>query len=141
MRKKRTYLDQIGVFRDERPDGWISGLKLRRRFKWWRERRKYGFDERETWALDKTIFMFLYERLKRYDEVNIINTSFHKKEYNGIVMTFQEAINRMIELSEDLIIKVDSLVIDDGCEGVNKIEQKAEELFGLLSIWIFHLWW
>ena len=141
MRKKRTYLDQIGVFRDERPDGWTSGLKLRRRFRWWRERRKYGFDERETWALDKTIFMFLYERLKRYDEVNTINTSFHKKEYNGIVMTFQEAINRMIELSEDLIIKVDSLEIDDGCEGVSRIEQKAEELFGLLSVWIFHLWW
>lgn len=140
MRKRRAYLDRIGIFRDERPEGWVSGLELRRRFRWWRERRKYGFDERETWALDKTIFMFLYERLKRYDEVDIINTSFHKKEFNGKVMTFQEAIDRMIELSEDLV-KIESLEIDSYEEEVGKIEQKAKELFDLLSIWVFYLWW
>lgn len=45
------------------------GQSIPRRFKWWVERRIYGFDETETWSLDYTMIQLLYERVRRYKRV------------------------------------------------------------------------
>ena len=39
---------------------------------WAKQRKKRGFDDRDTWSLDHTLAKWLAPRLKRYKEVNII---------------------------------------------------------------------
>lgn len=72
------YLNKIGVkstdpcvFRTEERDA-----KRARRFK--KERKKYGFDTRETWALGYTSATWLYEHLKVFKKCACINLDYHK---------------------------------------------------------------
>ena len=43
--------------------------KDKRQKKWTEQRRKYGFDDTETWALDFTIAKFIVPRLKKFKEI------------------------------------------------------------------------
>jgi len=38
-----------------------------RRIRWWVQRRRRGFDDRELWSLDSTITDFVYPRLKAFN--------------------------------------------------------------------------
>lgn len=58
----RKFLEKIGV--TDTPDIWDGKREHRRR--WKKQRKKYGFDERETWSLDYTFCLWLYERVKMY---------------------------------------------------------------------------
>lgn len=49
----RKYLDDICV--TERPDTWSRNDERQNR--WKEERAIYGFDERETWALDYSFYL------------------------------------------------------------------------------------
>lgn len=92
----RKYLDDIGV--TERPDTWNKDDK--RQGNWKEERDVYGFDERETWSLNLTFHLWLYERLKMYVEVCCVDLDFHKFEYNGKEYTQRQLIDMMIERLE-----------------------------------------
>ena len=92
----RKYLDELGIERKDTPEGWGTENDKREE-KWRKQREEYGFDERETWSLDYTIKLFLYERIKMYNEVNIVDTSYHKFEYKDNQITFQECIDRILE--------------------------------------------
>lgn len=63
----RRYLEEIGVELKETPWGWNKGDS--REDRWQKEREEIGFDERETWSLDHTMNLLLYERLRRYKEL------------------------------------------------------------------------
>lgn len=89
----RKYLDDIGVA--ERPDTFRPDDE--RQPKWKEEREVYGFDSRETWALDQTFYLWLYERLMMYKEIAIVDLTFHKFEYNGNSYTQIELIDAILE--------------------------------------------
>lgn len=92
----RKYLDDIGVA--ERPDTWNKDDG--RQQQWAKERELYGFDERETWALNYSFYLWLYERLKRFVEVCCIDLNYHKFEYNGTKYTQRQMIDMMLERLE-----------------------------------------
>lgn len=94
----RKYLDDIGV--TQRPDTWNKDDK--RQKEWEEQRRVYGFDERETWNLDLSFYLWLYERLKLYIEVcsKVVSLDYHKFEYNGKEYTQRQMIDMMIERLE-----------------------------------------
>jgi len=92
----RKYLDSIGVI--ERPDTWNQDDN--RQEIWANEREEYGFDERETWALNFSFYLWLYERLKRFVDVCNINLDYHKFEYNGVEYTQRQMIDMMLERLE-----------------------------------------
>lgn len=89
----RKYLDDIGV--TERPDTWC--IDDPRQERWKEQREIYGFDDRETWSLDFAFYCWLYERLKMYLEVNFVDLTFHKFEYEGEELTQEECINCMLK--------------------------------------------
>ena len=72
--------------------------------KWEKEREQYGFDERETWNLDFTFFCWLYERLKRYKEINCVDLSCKIVKVNDEEKTLEEWIDIMINNAEALIL-------------------------------------
>lgn len=76
------YLNKLGVRDDDictpgttDDDGGSERMKMFRK-----EREEYGFDSRETWALEFTAALWLYEHLKMYKKKagKMINLSFHK---------------------------------------------------------------
>lgn len=92
----RKYLDDIGV--TQRPDTWNEDDV--RQEQWVKEREEYGFDERETWALNFSFYLWLYERLKRFVDVCCIDLDYHKFQYNWAEYTQRQMIDMMIERLE-----------------------------------------
>ena len=92
----RKYLDDIGV--TQHPDTWNEDDV--RQEQWVKEREEYGFDERETWALNFSFYLWLYERLKRFVDVCCIDLDYHKFQYNWAEYTQRQMIDMMIERLE-----------------------------------------
>ena len=100
--------------------------------KWKKEAEEYGFDERETWNLDFTFFCWLYERLKRYKEINCVDLSCKIVKVNDEEKNLGEWIDIMINNAEALILL-------DMCSEENiKLAEFTIEIFKQT---IFYLWW
>lgn len=108
MPKNRKYLEDIN-YQDWRKDM----KKDKRNKKWKKERKKYGFDSRDTWNLDSTMAELLYERLCMFDEVNFIDTDFHTIEFEGSKYTQQEAMDLLKELLKGRLLSDDFSKIHD----------------------------
>lgn len=147
MGVKHKYLDDIGV-----NYSWIWGIENSDRDKRFEEQQKiYGFDERETWDLDGTFYMWLYERLKMYVEIGgqVVDLNYHKFTFKGKEYTQLELINMIFERLE-YYFKEDA--IDDKKDeykkqGMNIVEadNKAyEPIIEIGEIWAILLpamWW
>lgn len=90
----RKYLDDINIvpYFDEKEDSERGEL-------FEKNKEIYGFDERETWNLDYSFVVWLYERVSRYRDVaqNVIDLKFRKFEYNGEIKTQMEMINILLD--------------------------------------------
>lgn len=96
---KRKYLDDLGI--KDRHDLW--GSNDNRQSIWQKQRREYGFDERETWSLDSAFYLWLYERLKMYLEYasRVVDLDFHEFIFKGEKYTQKQLIDMMIERLEN----------------------------------------
>jgi len=100
--------------------------------KYKKQREERGFDDTETWHLDKTIALFLLPRLKRYLQVNNgfpsgeTEQSFNEK-LNFIVKSFEEYY-------QDENIEV-SLEIEK-----ERLSNAKKAVAMLAELW-FDLWW
>ena len=133
---KRKYIDELGIEYVETPQGWNTDIKDRRFSDWMKQREEWGFDERETWDLTYAFELWLYERLKVYDEVNIVDTrsKSHQFKYKGKILDFQDCINRMVE---GLEIKLSD---DAWWKDVDK-KEKVEDVLKLFVLCYNCLWW
>lgn len=96
---RRKYLEDIGV--TERPDNtWGQKGPDEREARWEQMREIYGFDDRETWALNDAFYMWLYERLMMYKEIGgeVVDLTFHKFKYQGQEYSQLELINKLLEM-------------------------------------------
>lgn len=126
------YLTDLGIKEDDTPWGWNSNDK--RQEEWSKERETYGFDERETWSLDYTFQLWFYPRLKMYDEINIVDTSYHKFEHNGETYTFQECIDYILKAFEESFK-------DDMWRFNKELSQKVYTAYELVGKILPALWW
>jgi hypothetical protein len=100
--------------------------------KYKKQRDERGFDDTETWHLDKTLALFLLPRLKRFIQLNNgfpsgeTEESFNEK-LNFILKSFQEYYNGE---NEEVSLELEK-------ERVSNLK-KAAAILG--EIW-FDLWW
>lgn len=125
------YLSDIGLKEDDIPINFCPNDE--RQSKWDEQQKKYGFDERETWGLDYSIIIFIYTRLKMYNEINCINTDFHKYTYENKEYTMQECIDCILK-SFEVYLKKHSWILKEEVKDFNI----AWDLLGLI---IYDLWW
>ena len=126
------YLSDLGVKEVDLPWEWNPSDS---REKGWEEDRNiYGFDERDTWSLDYTLILLIYPRLKMYDEVNGINTSYHKFDYKEKEYTQQECMDKILEGFEIYLSKSEYKRTDEDWEKI----QDARMLLAIISP---ALWW
>lgn len=127
----RKYLDDIGY--TDLHDLWNSNDS--RQEEWARERDIYGFDERETWALDHAFACWLYERLKMYKEIGAVNLDFHKFNIDNEILTQNKVIERILSLLEESFKNSENASkYDEACDNV-------AEAARLWSIIINACWW
>lgn len=50
-----------------------------------KQRKKYGFDERETWSMDFTLACWIYERFKWYEKHAPVDLTCHKFDIEVLV--------------------------------------------------------
>lgn len=79
-KRKHKYLNDLGIKSDEICIFNTSEKKDKRADRFKKERKKYGFDSRETWCLGWTMIGWMYSHLKMYLETGgrVVNLSFHK---------------------------------------------------------------
>lgn len=131
---KRKYIDDLGVQYKDTPQGWCTEINDARLPAWQKQREEFGFDDRETWSLDYSFHLWLYERLRRYDEINIVDTSFHKFEYNGETLTFQDCIDRMLEG-----LKIE--LTTDYYNQTDEQKKKVDDVVNIFALCYRALWW
>lgn len=127
------YLTDIGVKESDTPWGWQPDDK-KQEF-WKTQRDLYGFDERDTWSLDYPIALFIYPRLKMYDEVNIVDTNACKVECGDETLTLQECIDLMLKGFKNFIIHAEEPTL------TMEIIKEYEKAIKILSYCIRLLWW
>ena len=126
------YLKDLDIQEDKTPQGWCPNDD-RQKF-WDKDREIYGFDSRETWSLDFTFKLWLYERLSMYNEINCVDTSFHKYEFKGETITFQECIDRMLDG-----LKIE-LTIDE-YRRTDEQKEKVDDIVNIFALCLPSLWW
>lgn len=128
---KRKYLDDIGVDLCL----WSELEDDKRQARWAQEREEYGFDERDTWCMNYAFYCWLYERLKMYLDVNCVDLTFHKFEYEGEELTQQECIDRMLHGCEVYFQQ-------DNDWTISEEDQKAiSDVANIWAIVLPAMWW
>ena len=89
------YLEELEVYQGPR---W--GIKQDPRIdEWNKEKEIYGFDSTETWALDTSFYLWLYEHLRMYMDKasNFVNLRFHTFVFDGKDYYQEDIINEMLK--------------------------------------------
>lgn len=76
-----------------KPRTWIN------RFKWLFQRLYRGFDDRQTWSLDWSLYVWLLPRLKRFKE---LNNGYNDHKYESFE-EYQNELQKRIEQLEFII--------------------------------------
>lgn len=131
----RKYIEDLGIKFEDTPQGYCPN-DLRENF-WKEQREKYGFDSRETWSLDYSFRLWLYERLCMFNEINTIDTSYHKFQYKNMTLTLQDCIDKMIEgLKLDL-----TLGRYDQKRNEGETKDKIQDIIPIFALCNQSLWW
>lgn len=153
IQQHHHYLNKIGVrsdictiFNSYQPD-----KKRSKRFA--KQRKKYGFDERETWNLDVTTATWVYEHLKYYRKLggNFCDLTWHKvdiividkldKETNTFT-TKTENVNLLEAIDITCkYLKYFFKHLDDGVDGEYRAYQKLKIALHIYADIIPYLWW
>ena len=102
---KRYYLEKIG-YKFYSASGYRK-KKDKRHKKWARERRKYGFDSRETWNMDFAMVALLYERLSMYHKIANVSFDTYAFDWNGETVTQGVFMKRLMKLCENILTSSD----------------------------------
>lgn len=155
MGVKHKYLEDIGVeykqlfpylYKEENDKLHVDTQKF-----FQKEYETYGFASRETWNLDGTFYIWVYERTKRFVEVakGTIDLNYHKFNFKGKEYTQLEMINMMFErieycLDEDAFDnKMDEYRKQgmDIIEANNKAFEPIMEIGEIWAIILPNMWW
>ena len=136
----RKFLEDIGIKEEK-----IKHSKKRKK-RLAKQRKKYGFDEVETWSLENTFYYWLYERLKMYMKVAdpVVDLNFHKFEYKSKTYTQKELILKLIDLLKENILarenwyKIDNEEIPVFFDRYNERTKEICEIWGII---LPAMWW
>lgn len=111
--KHFKYLDDLGIKLENYYTNFCDNTD--ERFpKWLEEQKEYGFDERETWNLDRMFIEWVYTRFMMYKEIGgkTVDLSFHKFKFEGVKggikeVTQEEAIDIILESCKKVLLEDD----------------------------------
>ena len=135
--QKCKYLDDLGLNIETYGTNFISDDDSRNKI-WSKQREEYGFDERETWNLDRTFIEWVYTRFLMYKEFCIINTGYHKISYKNEEITQGEAIDKVLSLAKEILQSGDSVWNEDVAK---MVYENSREMCEILKELLPYMWW
>ena len=142
--KKRGYdrhyfLEKLGVPLKYRGTNFCDNTDKRHN-RWVKERKKYGFDSKETWSLDYTFYVWLYEHLMMYkkEAFKVVDLDYHKFDVDGKEYTQRQLINRLLKDLRYIMLN-DYYMFDK--KDYEKIQKRTERIHKLWGIVIPAMWW
>lgn len=128
------YLDELEIPLEQQNTNYCNKNDERWE-KWKKQRKEYGFDERETWNLDHTFVEWIYTRFKMYKEIGgkIVNLSYHKFQYKDREVTQEQAIDIIIEACKNYLLEIETE--DAFCHIL------SPEIYKLLGEIMPAMWW
>ena len=105
--QKCKYLDDLNIPINEYGTNFMPDDDYRAE-SWSKEREEYGFDNRETWNLDRIFIEWIYTRVMMYKEYSIVDASYHKIKYKDTEITQGEAIDKILKLAKEILLNMDS---------------------------------
>ena len=99
----------------------------------------HGFDERDTFGMDTTLIMWLYERLRYFqdvvtDTVVMDDPKWRTYEIDGEQLTQLQCIDRMVE---DCMV----ILLSDDIDEAEQMDAAKDDLFKVLSKVYWAMWW
>lgn len=136
IEQRNEFLDKLGLKTHEYGVN-FTDKKDKRRKKWKKQRKKYGFDSRETWNLNDLYAQWLYSHLKLYlkETSEIVDLNYYKFTYDGKEYTQIEAIKQMIKWLEYYL---------KNCDKDGKEEIALEKVRKATELWAISfpcMWW
>ena len=138
MIMKNKYLEELGLkkggyglYDPEKND--------KRKKKWKKQRKKFGFDERETWNLNNTMVEWLYSHLMMYTEIGgkTVDLNYHTFDFNGRMFSELEAIEFIKEKCRRYL----TFELTDDDMTYDEINAEMTEALHLLAEIFPALWW
>ena len=111
-----------------------SKKRLKRFYK---QYKKYGFTDYETWCLDHIFAEWLYSRMYMYVKVCNVDLTFHKFEYKNKEYTQGELIEKIMKDCAYYI----KYQYDDNLENEQKAYKKMKEACELWALVFPTMWW
>lgn len=134
--QKNKYLEDIGLKEEYYGTNFCNGKNDKRQKHWAKQRKKYGFDDRELWCLDVRYIEWLYSRCMMFKKkaLKVFDLSQNTINYDGIEYNAQDALNIIIEVLKDFLIYYEK---DENT--TQKNTQKDQILYDNV-IFATHLW-
>lgn len=137
---RNKYLEDLGIAPEECGTNFCNKNDKDWK-KWKKQRRKYGFDVRETYSLDGIFYEWLYSRLTMYVEVasNVVDLEYHSFEY---IPTGESEPKTITELEAINIIKDEAkrMILQDNLDYIN-YKPFDENIMILFCKILPALWW
>ena len=97
--RRNKYLDDLGINIENYGSNFVKERKMQRFF----ERRKYGFDYRETINMDLMFAEWIYSRLMMLVEQTEDDLTFHSVEFEGEKYTIEKAIQCILNAARNYL--------------------------------------
>ena len=98
--QRNRYLEDLGLEPYEYGVNWtLRGGNKKVMKRWEKQRKRYGFDERETYEVYTVYAEWLYSHLMMYRKKasGVIDLTYHSIEFEGRTYTEIEAIDRVLK--------------------------------------------
>ena len=113
---------------------------IKRDIKYWFQRRIRGWSDDETWNLDYEFIKWVNSRFKKYKEKasKIVDLEFHRFEYESKEYTQLQLIDRVIELTDEILTdEYWNLIYTDA----ERLEKNKDEVLDIFKLIFFSMWW
>lgn len=130
--RQHYYLQKLGL---AAPEQLLPGDAREKR--WKKERKKYGFDTRDTWNLDYTFLLWLYEHLKLFLKCTdgFVDLTYHQIKIDDCMKNLREWILECIAMLEEVLPVYDKSPKDE------EIYKKTDRVMQIWSKIYPHMWW
>lgn len=139
IEQRNKYLDDLGLAAHTYGTNFTDSKDDARRKEWKKQKKKYGFDSRETWCMSDLFIQWLYSHLIMYKKEagKIIDLEYHKVIFDGKEYTQKQAIKKMIKWLRYYLIHND----DEDIEISKRAYEKATRAARLWAVTLHYMSW
>lgn len=129
--RRNKYLDDLGI----KIENYGSNFVKEKKFQRFIERRKYGFDYRQTIHMDLAFAEWIYSRLMMLLEQTDDDLTFQSIEFEGVHYTIEQAIHRILKAAQEYLYFFEVEEMDEETVEEEKRIRITNEIKAATRLW------